>query len=260
MTVRQVGGAATSLDGRLGIVTGAARGIGRTTARAAAALGATLVLTDIDDRELQETREELIAAGSDVRAISGDMTDETFIEALLAEADAVGPLDFAINVAATGVHGLVSELDLDDWRRVVDVNLTGTFLCVKHELRAFARHQRPGSIVNVASSMGVNVALPGGGPYAASKAGVAMSTKCAALEVGASGVRVNAVAPGGTRTRVTEHQDEESRRALLAQHPLGRYAEPEEIAEAAIWLTSDAASFVTGTVLTVDGGFAAITR
>jgi len=195
-----------------------------------------------------------------VVAVAGDLTNERHHEQLAAAAEGLGPLDFAVNVAGMGVRGTVAELALDDWRRTIDVNLTGCFLSMKHELRAFARSGRPGSIVNVASSSGVNVSVPGGSAYAASKAAVAMLTKCAALEVGASGVRVNAVAPGGTETPMTAGQDPQLRAALVARHPLGRFAQPEEIVEAVIWLASDAASFVTGTVLTVDGGYAGIVR
>jgi len=257
---RLVGGGATDLAGRVGIVTGAASGIGLATARAAVALGARLAIADVAAEGLERTARELADAGADVVAVAGDLTDERHHEELAAAAAGLGPLDFAVNVAGMGVRGTVAELDLDGWQRTLDVNLTGCFLSMKHELRAFASSGRPGSIVNVSSSSGVNITAPGGSAYAASKAGAAMLTKCAALEVAASGVRVNTVAPGGTETPMTAGQDPELRAGLIARHPLGRFAQPDEIVEAIIWLVSDAASFVTGTVMTVDGGYAAIAR
>ena len=258
-TDRQVGSGA-DLTARVGIITGAASGIGLATARAAARLGARLAIADLAADGLEEVAASLRGQGAEVVAVAGDLTQEEHLEKLAAAADDLGPLDFAINVAGIGYGGPVAELDLEGWRRAIDINLTGCFLSMKHELRAFARLGRPGSIVNVSSSVGASIAIPGAGPYAAAKAGVVMLSKCAALEVGAAGVRVNVVAPGGTETPFVADQDPEMRAGLIARHPLGRFGSADEIAEAAIWLASDAASFVTGTVLSVDGGFSALSR
>lgn len=250
---------AVDLADSVGIVTGAASGIGLATARAAARLGAKLTIADVDSDGLSRTAEELTAEGFEVLSVGCNITEERDLEELVAAAESLGPLDFAINVAGiANISPMVVDSDADGWRRTIDVNLTGTFLSMKHELRAFARHDRPGSIVNFSSSVGANLAIPGLAAYCASKAGVVMLSKCAALEVAATGVRVNVVAPGATETPMNATTfTPEIRRAITTQHPLGRFADADEIAAAAIWLASKTSSYVTGTVLTVDGGFAA---
>lgn len=250
--------ATIDLAGRVGIVIGAASGIGLEIARACSRRGARLVLADLAADRLEQVAAELSADGAEVVSLAGDITDERYLEQIVSAADAIGPLDFAANVVGIAIGSpVVTDYDVDHWRRVVDVNLTGTLLSMKHELRAFARHRRPGSIVNFASSIGANVAMPGGSAYAASKAAVAMLTKCAALEVAATGVRINVVAPGATQTPMTDALPPGASAAVAESHPLRRFARADEIAAAAVWLASSASSFVTGTVLTVDGGFAA---
>ncbi|HZO37313.1 MAG TPA: SDR family NAD(P)-dependent oxidoreductase [Solirubrobacteraceae bacterium] len=247
-------------ESRVGIVTGAASGIGRATASAAAGAGARLVLADASEDALQNFASELSADGAQVVAVPGDVTDERHLEAVLAAADELGPLDFAVNVPGAWVIGDVADTDVDEWRRAIDITLTGCFLSMKHELRAFRRHGRPGAIVNIAASIGANVAMPGNASYSAGKAAVVMLAKCAALEAAPAGVRVNVVAPGGTDTPATATMDTEMRAAIVSQHPLGRFAAADEIVNGALWLCSDSASFVTGTVLTIDGGYAAHCR
>jgi NAD(P)-dependent dehydrogenase (short-subunit alcohol dehydrogenase family) len=245
------------LAGRTGIVTGAASGIGRGVAIAAAAAGASaLVLADRDEAGLASTAANLEHLLS-VSSAPCDLTDEAEVAAMVGEARKLGRLDFAINVAGiSGPNAPVRSIAAEEWRRVIEVNLTGAFLTLKHELRLFHEVGRGGAIVVVVGSIGAFVAVAGQGAYAASKAGLTMLTRVAALEAADIGVRVNAIAPGGTRTPMTRGIDSEVTTALEARHPLGRFAEPAEIAAAATWLVSDAASFVAGATLAVDGGFA----
>jgi NAD(P)-dependent dehydrogenase (short-subunit alcohol dehydrogenase family) len=242
------------LGGGVGFVTGAASGIGRATALAAAKAGASgLVLADLNAAGLEETA-ALIGDGAEVITATVDLVDEDAVAAAVGLASGLGQLTFAVNAAGI-VHppAPVAETELALWKRVLDVNLTGTMLAMKHELSALGDG---GAVVNVVASIGAVAAIPGLGAYAASKAGVAMLTKVAALEHGSAGIRVNAVAPGGTDTPMNASVDEGTRAAMAQMHALGRFAAAEEIAAAAVWLASSEASFVTGAVLPVDGGFA----
>jgi NAD(P)-dependent dehydrogenase (short-subunit alcohol dehydrogenase family) len=226
------------------------------TARAGAS---ALVLADRDETGLTATADRITQPVSTVNCRC-DLTQEGEVATMLARVREFGRLDFAINVAGiSGPTAPVSAIAVEEWRRVLDVNLTASFLCLKHELGLFSELATGGAIVNVISSIGAFVAVPGLAAYAAAKAGLAMLTRVAALESAEMGVRVNAIAPGGTHTPMTIQMDPATKAALERRHPLGRFADPSEIAAAAVWLVSDAASFVAGAVLAVDGGFAAAT-
>lgn len=242
---------------RAGLVTGAASGLGRATAVAFGAVGARVVVADIDADGGAETVRMVEAAGGTARFIPADVTDPDQVAAMVAGClEAYGSLDFAVNNAGTtGRGGRVGDYDLEDWRRTVSINLDGVFHCLRAQLPIMER-SGAGAIVNVASGAGL-VGFTGLPAYVASKHGVVGLTKAAALEYAPSGVRVNAVCPGATRTAMLEGymaSDPRIERMMTAGVPLGRLGRPEEIAAAILWLCSDAASFVVGHALAADGG------
>jgi NAD(P)-dependent dehydrogenase (short-subunit alcohol dehydrogenase family) len=253
------------LDGKSLLITGAASGIGRATALKAHAEGASVMLADVNDENGEALRAEIAGAGGKVGYVNCDVTDEASVEAAVARTAAEhGGIDGAFNCAGIlDAIGNVGENSLDDWKRVLNVDLVGVFLCTKHELLAMAA-QGSGSILNMASAAGL-IGWPGASAYVAAKHGVVGLTKSAALEYAEAGVRVNSICPSYVLTPMVEKDlfedalgnDEELIAAARANHPIGRFAQPEEIAEAATWLLSDRASFVTGTALSVDGGYTA---
>jgi len=236
----------SDLAGRVALVTGGASGIGAATVELLRACGATVVAADL-------------RSGEGVEAL--DVTDEVVVDALVASiVERHGRLDLAANVAGTpGVYANVADSSSDVWRSTMAVNLDGVYFCVRAELRAM-RAQGAGSIVNVASSAG-RMGVPGLAAYSASKHGVIGLTKSAALEVASEGIRVNAVLPGSVRTPMLRGfvgGDEDLLEKMGRRAPMGRLGEPDEIAEAIVWLLSDAARFVTGNSLAPDGGVAAV--
>jgi NAD(P)-dependent dehydrogenase (short-subunit alcohol dehydrogenase family) len=254
----------TGMQGRVALVTGAASGIGRVTARLFAREGAkVIVTTDVNIKGAEETISLIREAGGEAFFVKCDVSKEKNVEAMVAKAvDAYGSLDYAFNNAGIGPDGIripvVSVVDcpVDIWDRTMDVNLKGVFLCMKYEMKQMLK-QKYGSIVNT-SSVGAFKPLPGFAAYDASKTGLIGLSKAAALEVATSGIRVNIVCPGPTeRTRLIENLTSahpEERERTLNVIPMHRMAEPEEVAEAVIWLCSDASSFVTGHVMPIDGG------
>lgn len=250
------------LDGKAVMITGAASGIGAATAREAAAEGARLMLFDVDAEKGAAVAAEIGAAAT---YRDCDVTDEAAVEAAVAATiDALGGIDGAFNCAGIlGVVGPIGELPLDGWKRLIDVDLNGVFLCTKHQVNAMAA-QGSGAILNMASAAGL-IGWPGASGYVAAKHGVVGLSKAAALEYAEQGVRVNAICPSYTMTPMVEKDlfedtlgnDEELIAAARANHPIGRFAQPPEIAAAAVWLLSDKASFVTGIAMPVDGGYTA---
>jgi NAD(P)-dependent dehydrogenase (short-subunit alcohol dehydrogenase family) len=245
------------------MVTGAGAGIGRQTALALADAGARLVLGDIDGAALEETARLLREAGADVRFRITDVTQGAAVKALVAEAaEGFGRLDGAFNNAGIEEeHNKLADGDEATFDRIMAVNVKGVWLCMKHQLPLMAA-QRSGAIVNTASVAGL-VGAPLRAAYAGSKHAVVGLTKSAAAEYGRRGVRVNAVCPGIIRTAMMDRalarrRPEESQRDPGAASLLGRVGEAGEIAAAVLWLLSDAASYVTGHQLTVDGGLTVI--
>lgn len=245
------------MEGRVALVTGAASGIGRAVAVAFAARGARVAVADLDEAGAAETV-QLCGGAERAHAVRVDVADAAQVAAMVAGAvERYGRLDYAHNNAGLTVSGVpTAEVEPDDWQRVIDVDLTGVFLCMKHELSAMLA-SGGGAIVNTSSGLGL-VGIAGQPAYVAAKHGVVGLTKAAALEYSAQGVRVNAVCPGVVRTPLFEAAaaaDPAALAGIESLHPIGRLGSPEEIAAGVVWLCSEEASFVTGHALPVDGGY-----
>ena len=244
-------------DGEVALVTGAGGGIGAATARLFAAEGARVLVVDIDAAGADATAAGIVADGGAAVGLGADVTDEAQVEAAVATAlERWGRLDCAHNNAGTsGTPAAFTDLSLQDWDAVVRLNLTGVFLCMKHELRVMAPAGR-GAIVNTSSGAGV-IGFPSLPHYVASKHGVLGLTKTAAQEYARSGVRVNAICPGTTDTPMMQAfigGDPGVEKMMKRTVPTGELGRPEQVAEAVVWLCSDRASFVNGDTLLVDGG------
>ncbi len=244
------------LDGRVVLVTGAASGIGRATAGQLAGMGARVLASDIDADAGAAAAAALRDAGGDVRFVAGDIADDDTAAALVAAAvDAFGRLDGAANCAGVGGgHASTHEYPVETWDRIVGVNLRGTWLAMRAELPALLGGG--GAIVNVASTLGLR-GSPNASPYSASKHGVIGLTRTAAIEYAPHGIRVNAVCPGAIDTPMMDETFARFpgfREMLVGFVPMGRMGSADEVAAAIVWLLSDAASFVTGETLTVEGG------
>jgi NAD(P)-dependent dehydrogenase (short-subunit alcohol dehydrogenase family) len=242
---------------RVALVTGAASGMGLATAVAFGAAGASVGVVDVDRAGAEAACATITDSGAKAVPIVANVADETDVVRAVGEAvEAFGRLDFAYNNAGIrGELGPITEYSADEWDRVMAVNLRGVWLCVKHELRQM-QHQRQGSIINASALAGVQ-ASPGMTAYAPAKHGIIGLTRNAALEAAPFGVRVNAVCPGAIHTPMTAHsiaERPEIEQLLNDKTPLGRIGQPEEIAAAVLWLASDAASYVTGQAICVDGG------
>jgi 3-oxoacyl-[acyl-carrier protein] reductase len=234
-----------SLEGRTAVVTGGSRGIGRAIATELAKAGAQVV---VGYRSGAEEAEE-VAGEIGGRAVQADVSDPEQAKRLVEEG---GDVDILVNNAGVTRDGLLARMSDEDWNVVLETNLGGTFNTCRAVSRGMMK-RRGGSIVNVSSIVGVH-GNPGQTNYSASKAGIIGFTKALARELGSRGVRANVVAPGYVSTRLTNELPEELQQAMLANTPLGRFGDPEDIAGAVRFLASDAASFVTGEVLLVDGG------
>lgn len=250
------------LDGLVAIVTGAGGGMGRAIARRFAAEGASLVLADVDVEGGQRAAEDAGAAGGGAVFVETDVSSAPAVEAMVATAvDRFGTLDCAVNAAAIEFErGPLADCSDDDFDRMLRVNLRSVFLCMKHEIRAMLGAGVPGRIVNIASTNSFRP-QPNQPAYTASKHGVLGLTRSAAMDYAPLGIRINAICPGAIDTPMlrtaiaNRHRDPEDVATRLS--PLKRFGRPDEIAEAALWLCSDASSFVVGHGLAVDGGYLA---
>lgn len=254
----------TKFQGKVALVTGGASGIGKVTAQIFAREGAKVIVsTDLNVKGGEETVRLIKEAGGEATFVKCDVSRAAEVEAMIDKCvRTYGRLDYAFNNAGIGPDGkrvpVVNIVDCPEevWDRTIDINLKGVFLCMKYEIRQMLK-QKYGVIVNT-SSVGALKPVPGFGAYSASKSGLIGLTKTAALECATSGIRVNTILPGPTgRTLLMEYLTStrpEEKEHLFDMIPMKRLAEPEDMAEAVIWLCSDAASFVTGHAMPVDGG------
>lgn len=248
-----------ALTGKVAIVTGASSGIGYASAKLFAAEGAKVVVSGRRQSALDTLVADIEQSGGDAVAVVGDVRDESLAKTLVDTAlERFGGLDIAFNNAGTtGTMGPVSAMTLSDWRETLDTNLTSAFLGAKYQVPAMLERGQ-GNLIFTSSFVGYTVGMPGMAAYAASKAGIIGLVQSLAVEFGASGIRANALLPGGTDTpsSITNASDAgpEVQAFVENLHALKRMAAPDEIARAALHLASDAASFITGTALLVDGG------
>ena len=245
-------------SGKVALVTGAAGGIGRATARAFASAGAAVAVADIDLAGAQETAELIAAGGGRSLALRTDVADSAAVEEMVSRTvETFGGLDFAHNNAGiVGAGAPVSEMPDEVWERGIAVMLSGVFYGMKHEIPAIAA-RGGGAIVNTSSGAGL-IGFPEMANYVAAKHGVIGLTKTAALECVGQNIRINAICPGTARSRMVDEWmqgDPAAEKQVADLHPIGRIAAPEEIAAAVLWLCSDAASFVLGIAMPVDGGY-----
>jgi len=244
------------VQGKVALVTGAGSGIGRMSAELLAQEGARVLVCDFDEESGQQTLRRIRDAGGEANFRQVDVAHESQVEAMVAHCvEHFGRLDCAVNNAGiAGPSGGLETIELPDWNRVLAVNLTGVFLCMKHEIPRM-REQQAGSIVNMSSGAGL-IATPGLAPYSASKHGVLGITRSAAVENARLGVRINAICPGSIDTpmlRAAMETDPGVEKMIRASMPIGRLGEAEEVAEAVVWLCSDRSSLVTGHSMGVDG-------
>jgi 3-oxoacyl-[acyl-carrier protein] reductase len=240
-----------TLENKVAFITGARRGIGRAIALRYAQAGADCILLARSAPE--ELAEEIRGLGRRALALAVDVSDGDAVDAAVKQAvSEFGKIDILVNNAGINDDGLLIRMKLEQWRRVLDVNLTGAFHCTKAVVRPMLKNDA-GRVINISSVIG-QMGNAGQANYAASKAGLIGFTKSIAKELGSRGITVNAIAPGFITTDMTSEMSEEARAQLLQNIPLGALGEAEDVAEAALFLASDAARYITGQVLNVDGG------
>lgn len=245
-------------EGKVAIVTGGSFGIGRATAVAFARQGANVVVADLIEDNENETVKLIESTGSKTLFVKCDVSNSNEVSNLVEKTIArFGKIDFAFNNAGIeGLSAITHECTEANWDNTININLKGIWLCMKNEIPAMLKNNK-GIIINCASVAGL-VGFPGSPAYVASKHAVVGLTKTAALEYAKQGIRVNAVCPGVIHTAMIDRltgKDKEVEKQFTNMEPVGRMGNPEEVAEAVIWLCSDAASFITGVALPVDGGF-----
>ncbi len=243
-----------SLAGKVAIITGGARGIGRSIARRLAADGASVVIADVSRETAEATTKELEAAGRAAMAHGVNVTDAAQVAAMVeAAVGRFGRIDILVNNAGITRDGLILRMKDEEWDQVLAVNLDGAFYCSRAALRPMLKHKQGGRIINISSVVGC-MGNVGQANYVASKAGIIGLTKALAREVAARGITVNAVAPGFIETEMTAALPDTVRQSMRAQIPLDRFGTPEDVASAVGFLASDGAGYITGQVIHVNGG------
>lgn len=245
------------MTNKVALITGGAAGIGRSCALQFAQEGANIVIADIDQDGMEETVDLIKKENVDALYTITDVSKPEDCQAMVEKAvQKFGRLDYAINNAGIGGEASrTADLSIEGWNKVININLSGVFYCMKYQIPAMLKSEG-GSIVNIASILG-RVAFETASAYVASKHGVVGLTMTAALEYSASGVRVNSVGPGFVRTQMIKdlENDPDAYEMLVSRHPIGRLGEADEIAALIVWLCSDKASFITGAYYPVDGGY-----
>jgi NAD(P)-dependent dehydrogenase (short-subunit alcohol dehydrogenase family) len=244
------------LANKVAVITGAASGVGQAVALGMAREGARVIAADINEAGLAETAQHLAEIGSSCQLEQLDVSDEAAVERVMAGAVAnLGGLDILVNSAAVPQVVPFLKMTPADWRRVIEINLTGSFLCAQMAARQMVAVGRGGRIINL-SSITAERAITGRGAYSVAKGGITMLTRLMAAELGEMGITVNAIAPGPVDTPMAKAMHtQETRDAFHAHLPIKRYAKPAEVAAAAVFLASGDAGYITGHTLKVDGGF-----
>ena len=242
------------LQGKVAIITGSGRGIGKAIAIKLASLGANIVINDIPQSEdADKTSEEIKAMGVDSIVVKGDVRKTEDVQELIKKTlDKFGKIDIFVNNAGVTRDGLMLRMTEDDWDLVMDINLKGAFNCIKAVARPMMK-QRGGSIVNIASVVGV-MGNAGQANYSASKAGLIGLTKTTAKEFASRGIRCNAVAPGFIESAMTDKLPDDVKQEYFKAIPLAKFGKVEEVADVVAFLASDMSSYVTGQVINIDGG------
>ncbi len=242
-----------TLEGKVALVTGGARGIGKEIALCLAKQGANIALCDVNLEETEKTAKEIRDLGRDCLALKADVTSLKDVQDMMDKIlDKLSKLDILINNAGITKDGLVLRMSEQDWDKVIAVNLKGCFICTKVASKVMLK-QRFGKIVNLASIIGIMGNI-GQANYAASKAGIIGLTKSVAKELAPRGVCVNAIAPGFIKTEMTAKLPEDVQKKMLSLIPLGRFGEPKDVANLALFLSSENSSYITGQVIQIDGG------
>ena len=242
-----------SLEGKVALITGGARGIGKELALRFAKEGSDIAICDVNMELLEQTAEEIRGMDKDVLVFKADVTSSTEVQNMLDKIlDKFKKLDILINNAGITRDGLILRMSEEDWDKVIAVNLKGSFVCTKAAAKVMLK-QRFGKIVNLASIIGIMGNI-GQANYAASKAGIIGLTKSVAKELAPRGICVNAIAPGFIKTEMTAKLPEDIQKKMLSVIPLGRFGEPKDVADLALFLSSDSSSYITGQVIQIDGG------
>lgn len=244
------------LSSKVGIVTGSGRGLGKAIAKILAKAGMKLVISDVDEASIAAACEEIIAEGGSAIPLKADVSCEDDVITLVSKVmEQYGRIDVLVNNAGVGSRTPITEMSLDEWNRVIGINLTGTFLCSREVIKVMMQ-QRSGKIINLSSIWGQ---FGGGGvSYAASKGGINQLTKTLAFQLADYGINVNGIAPMYMRTDMIQFltNDQQRYESIITHTPLKRLGEPDELEGAVLLLASEASNYITGHILNVDGGFA----